>query len=218
MKWAKTKSELAQIRKRLAKLGPSFNGLKNPGKKLLKDLVDCEVRQYYEELEDELTIRSLHKKGFGEWLVVPKNEMPRKYEKARARYEAFVGGYLYYFENHVSENQDNRVLYFDWGIINKKAGLTIFMAPLHVKEPKTPVDAPDNGNNYAKSEPDTSVNGNGNGNGKHYQNQNGQDVLEIFQNKLGKKGRKVIIASPPAGGRESTDPPPPPAPPPPPRE
>ena len=171
MKWAKTETELSQIRKRLKERGFEKIELK-----------------YYEELIGELSLNSLHEKGFSEWLIVKK--LPEGYESTRARYEAFVGGYLYFFENHVSKvPKDNRVLYFDWGKINKEAELTIFLNPLY--------------NKFMIA--DKSGSDKENGNGKYSHKQNGQD--QVMQ--------KSLVAPPPSG---ETDPPTPPPPPPPPRD
>lgn len=115
MKWLKSKEEIDQIRKRLEKQGI------NP---------DAEIDRYYEEMEDKCPVDEyLLKNEFGEWLSTSK--VPDNYERSRPKYEAFIGGFLYYFEKHVSPRKnDNRILYFDWGKINKKAKLTIYLKPL----------------------------------------------------------------------------------------
>jgi len=191
MKVAKTKTELSQIRKWLEKLPPIGGIHKN---------IDSEINEFYEELTAKPSLHDLHEKGFGEWLV--KDKLPPGYKRARPRYEAFVAGFLYFFENHVSKiPKDNRVLYFDWGKINKGAELTIFLNPLRDKK-KSMIA----GNSSSDSE---------NGNGKYSHKQNGQDMVKVLSNKLSKRMQKTVVAPPPAG---ETDPPPPPPPPPPARE
>jgi hypothetical protein len=172
MKWAKTKAELEKIRNKLKERG--FTNFEN------------EINANYQELTAEPTLCGLHEKNFSEWLVIKK--LPKGYENARARYEAFVGGYLYFFEKHVSKiRKDNRLLYFDWGKINKEAELTIFLNPLYNKF----VIADKSGSDSES------------GNGKYSPNQNSGEL------------QKAIVAPSPS---ESTDPPPPPPPPPPARE
>lgn len=167
MKWAKTETELSLIRKRLEERAIKI------------------ALKYYKELTGKLSLNSLHEKGYSEWLIVKK--LPEGYEHARPRYETFVGGYLYFFEKYVSKiPKDNRVLYFDWGKINKEAELTIFLNPLYNKF----VIANKSGSDIE------------NGNGKYSHDQNGH----------GQVMQKSLVASPPYG---EIDPPPPPPPPPP---
>ena len=94
MKWAKTATELSQIRLRLKQLLIKSKDGTEAG-------IDNEINAYYEKLPGKLNLCDLHDKGFGEWLVVKK--LPERYDQARARYEAFVGGFLYFFEKHVSK-------------------------------------------------------------------------------------------------------------------
>lgn len=141
MKWAKTETELSQIRKRLKERG-----------------IKTELK-YYEELAGTLSLNSLYEKGFSEWLVIKK--LPEGYEHTRAKYEAFVGGYLYFFEKHVSKiPKDNRVLYFDWGKINKESELTIFLNPVYNKF--------------------MIANDRENGNGKYNHEQNGKNLVKAI--------------------------------------
>jgi hypothetical protein len=115
MKWLKSKDEINQIRKRLDKQGVS---------------PDPEIDKFYNTLDDDCSVEDyLHKHEFGEWLST--NKVPDNYDRTRPKYEAFIGGFLYYFEKHISPRKnDNRTLYFDWGKINKKAKLTIYLKPL----------------------------------------------------------------------------------------
>jgi len=180
MKWAKKKADVDEIHKRLKKL----NGFP----------VDSEMK-YYEELTGEPDLKSLHNADFSKWLIVPK--LPPSFECSRARYETFVGGFISFFERHISP-EDERTLYFDWGKINTKAELTIFLKPLHDKKNMIIAD-------YT---------------GIYKENKNGEYIQtnKKYEGKIlyvKKKGPKPQFVSPEAG---TTDPPPPQPPPPPPRE
>ena len=191
MKVAKTKTELSQIRDRLKKL-PPIKG-KN---------IDQEMNEWYEEIPDKPSKEYLEKRGFREWKSSP---VPPGYNGARARYEAFVAGFLFYFENHVKESEKiDRTLYFDWHKINKNDNaVTIYLQPFFgiplITEP-------------VKTDSDMNTNGNGKSNGAV----NKQTELGLLTNEPEGKMLKTAIASPPSA--TPVDPPPPPPPPPPPRE
>lgn len=196
MKWAKTKDEMDNIRKKLKDLSPNalINGCKDPIKTSdsspksnnvsEEDMIQAELHEFYKEIDNKPDLDYLKDRGFAKWLVV--EELPKDYKRARARYEAYVGGFLYFFEKHVSNvPDDDRVLYFDWGKINPKAALTIFLNPLYKSDEKNA--------SYQGSE----------------------DDVNVWSDKQANNISKTSIASPPSG---ETDPPPPPPPPPPPRE
>ncbi len=210
MKTAKTREELGLIRENLYQLLNDNKGgdvsfwvwlkrIFNPIKRKQADenatmaIVDKDIYAYYEELEnDHPTVDYLKHAGFGEWLVVEK--IPDHYERTRSKYEAFVSGFLYFFEKHVSKNpKENRTLFFDWGTINKKAHLTIFLKPLYHKE-----------HNYD--------------NNGYYKGHEGHNDNGYIDENL----HRDYIASPPgddtADSTFQTDPPKPPGPPPPPRQ
>jgi hypothetical protein len=219
MKWAKTKSEISQIRKRLLKLRPGGGVKVTDGSTesitddQFRSSIELEIKSNYEELDDKPTNLYLYKRKFGKWLVVPKCKIPANYKKARPRYEAFVGGFLYFFENHVSHRKnDNRVVYFDWGKINKDAGLTIFLSPLFLKHPVKVTDSiyslydDKNGDMYdiLKS------------NGKHQYEQS-ETMQQVA---IASQAEAVLdpLAAIAAAVAPPVDPPPPPPPPPPARE
>jgi hypothetical protein len=178
MKWAKTKSACDKIRKRWYDLDKES---------LAKDM------SYYHQIEDGSTLTDLEANGFGIWREFKELKKDYTRSRARARYECFVGGFLYFFEKHVSKvPKDNRVLYIDWGKINKGAALTIFLNPLYDKKKIMPL---------ADSGTDSE-----NSNRKYSLKQNGDN--QVLQ--------KALVAPPPDGGE--IDPPPPPPPPPPPRD
>jgi hypothetical protein len=122
MRIAKSKTDIEEIRKRLQNL---------EAKGSVKNItIDNEINSCYVELEDTPTGDFLKKNRYGKWVCFSENEIPPNYEMARTRYEIFVGGFLYFFENHEKKSgKKNRILYFDWGKINKNAALTIFMKP-----------------------------------------------------------------------------------------
>jgi hypothetical protein len=179
MKWAKTQKEIEEIRKRLYALAG-----KNPK---LKAAMDAEISKFYFPM-DKITLQTLKEAEFKPWLTYTQ-PLPKHYEKARSRYEAFVGGYVYYFEHyHSNHKDDERIVYFDWGRLNKSAKLTIYMHPLHEPVKKNPVGK------------DTIQASNG---------KNGTSAK--------KKTLSTMIPVPPDDD-SLNDPPPPPPPPPPPRD
>jgi hypothetical protein len=208
MKWAKPKKELDKLRQRLENeilVGPVIKG-----QTAIKDENLAAVDKYYEGIGDQVSLACLHEKGFRIWRSFKK--VPIKYEKTRARYEAFIGGFLFYFEKHDSKiPKDNRTLYFDWGVLNKKADLTIFLNPIYGKiNKKVPLK---------KIGDDCTSNSLSiiNGNGKYTAKQNGQEKVKVLKKQTVNKLQAFAIAPPP-GTTGPVDPPPPPPPPPPPRD
>jgi hypothetical protein len=185
---AKTKNEIAKILIKLKGLNP---------RSLKKEM------SYYVEIDSPSSQLDLEKKDFGVWAQFENLEKHYKNRQAQIRYELFVGGFLYYFEKHVKESGNvDRTIYFDWGKINKKAALTIFLKPfygipLKTKQTKTNSDI------------------NRNGNGKYSGSVNKQEEFNVLSTTPGGKMQNTAIAPPPATG---TDPEPPPPPPPPPKE
>jgi hypothetical protein len=192
MKWAKTINEYTQI----------FEKLKGV---LSKGNLEKEM-SYYDLIANPSTPQDLKEKGFGVWGEFKNIDKHYTKPRARARYELFIGGYLYYFDKHVKESGSvDRTLYFDWGKINNKAVLTIFLKPFYGNTLKT-----------EKTNTNSDMNSNGNGNGKYNGFVNKQEEFDVLRNKPVVKMQKTAIAPPPA--LTDTDPPPPPPPPPPPRE
>jgi hypothetical protein len=176
MKWAKTKNECDKIRKKW-----------KDAKNLAKDM------SYYVQIQDESTLKDLDANGFSIWRAFEKLDKDYTRPRARARYEAFVGGFLYYFEKYDSKfPKDDRVLYFDWGKINTGAALTIFLNPLYDKKKIMPL---------ADSGTDS---------------ENSNEKYSLKQNGDNQGLQKALVAPPPDGGE--IDPPPPPPTPPPPRD
>lgn len=200
MKWAKPKKHLGLLRNRLAEANFILDKDADNAAYL------AAVNKYYYEIEDKPTLDSLWEKGFRVWLSVKK--VPAGYKKARARYEAFVGGYLYFFEKHVSKiPKDDRALYFDWGVLNKNNGLTIFINPLYAKsvvkeDGKKGITDPKNLAVF---------------NGKFAKQENGNERVQLMRKRRTENLTALAIAPPP-GTSGPVDPPPPPPPPPPPRD
>lgn len=208
MKWAKTKKDLSLIRHRLEK---EKIVVVSAREKAIIDENLTAVNNFYQEIDDEPGLVYLHKKGFRVWRSVKK--VPVKYQNARARYEAFVGGFLYYFEKHVSKiPKDNRTLYFDWGVLNKKKELTIFLNPLYGKTKIKLSDLNEKGSAVTGKSLSV-INGNGKQSAKH----NGKELVHVVRKKTTGKPEAFAIAPPP-GTTGTVDPPPPPPPPPPPRD
>ncbi len=221
MKWAKTKSEINQIRKRLLKLGPRGSVRVTDGSTEsitddeFRSSIELEIKSNYEELNDKPTNLYLYKRKFGKWLVVPKNKIPANYKKARPRYEAFVGGFLYFFEKHVSHRKnDNRVVYFDWGKINKDAGLTIFLSPLFINPSIKSTDNIDSLYDNENSGVNHIMESNGNGRHQYEQSETMQQIAIASQTEAVLDPLSAIAAA----VATPVDPPPPPPPPPPARE
>jgi hypothetical protein len=148
---------------------------------------------YYVEIKDEPTLTDLEANGFSIWQKFEKLDKDYTTTKAKAKYECFVAGFVYFFEKYGSKiPKDDRVVYFDWGKINTGADLTIFLNPLYEKKKIKSADS-----SGTDSE---------NANGKYSLKQNGND--QVLQ--------KAFVAPPPAD--DTIDPPPPPPPPPPPRD
>jgi hypothetical protein len=87
---------------------------------------------YYCQLECEINAHSLHKHGFDDWFRIKKMH---KYftKKDKPLYEAFVEGWLRYFEKYGSINcNEDRTLFFDWGHTREgEFDLIIYLKPLH---------------------------------------------------------------------------------------
>jgi|GEM_PF-3048310 len=75
---------------------------------------------------------SLHNNGFGDWMRIKKLHSNFT-EKDRKLYEAFVEGWLLYFERHNSTFvKEDRTMFFDWNKKSKgKNDLVIYLKPLH---------------------------------------------------------------------------------------
>ena len=193
MKWAKTQTE--------------WDGIWNKWKKRgLDEKSIAKKMSYYVLIADPCSPQDLKEKKFGVWRAFPKLDKDYSSHSVQTRYELFIGGFLYYFENHVKEaGKINRTLYFDWGKINKEAALTIFLKPFY-----------DNPLITETTNTDSDMNSGGNGNGNSNGSDHKQKDHDGLSSKPEEKMLKTAIASPPA--ETPTDPPPPPPPPPPPRE
>jgi len=76
-------------------------------------------------------LKHLH---FLPWAVFRKDQISdeMKNHANQIRYEAFIQGFVYYFEKFASSHvNDDRGIYFDWGELFGNMGLTIFMQPLY---------------------------------------------------------------------------------------
>lgn len=99
--------------------------------------VDLKQRGKFIEKVNFNSVKELYKKGFREWLICNKKKdwdiICQFTEDDRFSYEAYVGGFLAYYEIHVSKSKkrENRTVYFDWGRINKSVPLTIYLRPVN---------------------------------------------------------------------------------------
>ena len=202
MKWAKTKGEIEQIREKLLKLAAAEVPHQNKKVVDINKVVQNEIDQFYVELPEVVTIEYLKSNGFDTWLEVPTLPLHYKTTRNRGRYEAFAGGYLYYYDQHVKPDPKvERVLYFDWGKISPNAELTVYLNPCFKLDPKA-----NKGEGVRNDDPDD-----GNSNGKDDTNKKDKPWEQKVE-----KIQRTVIATPPSAG--ITDPPPPPPPPPPPKE
>ena len=95
-----------------------------------------ELDLYYVAIKNNITAEDLYKEGFEDWKRVGKLKNFGK--KDRDHYEAFVLGYLTYFESHVikeaekkKRNFEEYTLYFDWGKTRPgEFDLVIYLKPL----------------------------------------------------------------------------------------
>lgn len=128
MKWARIES--------VKPMGISKPGVVNPNtipkRNALSPAAEKTLAKYVTKLKKP-TVASLHKQGFKEWLILKKDGLPQGFDSFdKADYEAFVGGFLYYFENYnTGIKDDDRTLLVDWGTINPKADMTIYLKPLY---------------------------------------------------------------------------------------
>jgi hypothetical protein len=130
MKWATTEiPSLDQIGKTYQPL------IKGPVSDVKKEIqaISNELNAYVEKLAPVKDPGDLYKEGFGEWLIVQSDQLPPGLtDTDKLNYKVFIGGFLYYFEKHVSSIKgDDRTVFIDWGKINKNAGLTIYLKPLY---------------------------------------------------------------------------------------
>ncbi|MES1223378.1 MAG: hypothetical protein ABUT20_48230 [Bacteroidota bacterium] len=88
------------------------------------------------------TAGSLHKAGFHDWVRIDKYAIEDIFGKNHLAFEAFVQGYISYFEKYDSFiGNDDRIIYFDW---NPKSDhdLIIYLKPLYARnynDYKTPM-------------------------------------------------------------------------------
>jgi hypothetical protein len=109
------------------------------------------IKKGYKELTWIPTADNLHDKGFHDWMRIKKGKIGKYFrEKDRQGYEAFVQGYLWYFEKHDSmiSSHEDRTLYFDWGKTRDDCDLIIYLKPLFMKnyhdykDPASPFPSP----------------------------------------------------------------------------
>ncbi len=88
------------------------------------------------ELMANPTPASLKKAGFQKWYICQSTKEKKIVngfsDDDKFSYEAFVGGFLEYFERYDSKKKhDERTVFFDWQPGNKDAPLTIYLRPVY---------------------------------------------------------------------------------------
>jgi len=83
------------------------------------------------------SVKDLYNAGFTEWLICKEKKdwevIQRFTADDRFSYEAFIGGFLAYFELHISKPKTDRTVYFDWYTLNPAVPLTIYLTGVEGK-------------------------------------------------------------------------------------
>jgi len=91
-----------------------------------------EIKMYV-EIPHSANAEALHKDGYHDWVRIEKDTISGIFSKDDHRFEAFVQGYISYFETHDSViGNDDRIIYFDWNP-DSNHDLIIYMKPLYAR-------------------------------------------------------------------------------------
>jgi hypothetical protein len=93
----------------------------------------------YIQMPFQWSANDFHKNGYDDWIRIAEgtfNSEAADYQKQKDRYEGFIQGFLYYYEQHVisgvEKDYKDYTLYFDWkaATANGKYDLIVYLKSL----------------------------------------------------------------------------------------